>query len=261
MKQSVIVFSLIFFINSLNSYAQDTVYTLEKLKPVFEVPQQSELIKIQGKIVDRDTQLPISLVNVNIKNKWIGTLSDKQGEFQLIILEQYRMDTLRIGLIDHKVEYISINNSTNLRIELDNEAIVMDEMVIESSFSDSEFILENVIDKIPENYITNAYTLEVLSQQQYVDKRTNELLAYTLLAEVYDQNGYASSSSIDDKGFFRVKENGLYAYDSLLSECIPLDSYKELYFEDIPRAIWGFSRRDYVHYRNYTFLNKRNLKY
>ena len=79
--------------------------------------------KITGSVLDEKSNLPIEYVNIGIAGKNIGTVSDKDGKFSLVIESQYINDSLLfscIGFESHSVKISDIkeNDTINLKEKL-----------------------------------------------------------------------------------------------------------------------------------------------
>lgn len=55
-----------------------------------------------SQVIDNSTNEPISYVNIGIIGKNIGTVSDKDGQFQLELNDKFNNDTLRISCIGYE---------------------------------------------------------------------------------------------------------------------------------------------------------------
>jgi hypothetical protein len=66
---------------------------------------------VKGKVVDQQTKEPLPFVNVGVLNKNIGTVSDENGLFQLVIPEKTKTsDTLKCSYIGFESYLISVGN-------------------------------------------------------------------------------------------------------------------------------------------------------
>ena len=92
---------------------------------------QSNIIK--GNIFDSETEEPISGVNISIKGKMIGTISDLNGNFSLSTSVK-RPIGLIISKIGYQKQEIEVSESDNsLTIALNQKSELMDEIVISAS--------------------------------------------------------------------------------------------------------------------------------
>ncbi|MCF6307417.1 MAG: carboxypeptidase-like regulatory domain-containing protein [Flavobacteriaceae bacterium] len=73
----------------------------------------SQDIIISG-IVKDSFGSPLQYVNVGILNKPIGTVTNHEGDFSLIIDESILLDTLKISRLGYKTETVILNESKNI---------------------------------------------------------------------------------------------------------------------------------------------------
>ncbi|MEL1239676.1 SusC/RagA family TonB-linked outer membrane protein [Flavobacterium flavipallidum] len=85
--------------------------------------QQKE---ITGKVVDQKG-LPIPGVNVNIKGKTTGTISDIDGQFKI---NAASTDVLEFSFIGYKNKSILVGTTTNFQIALENDVNNLDEVIV-----------------------------------------------------------------------------------------------------------------------------------
>lgn len=76
--------------------------------------------QINGSVLNKKSNLPVEYVNIGIVGKNIGTVSDKDGKFSLLIEPQYAKDSLifsRIGFESHsvKISELKENNIVHLK--------------------------------------------------------------------------------------------------------------------------------------------------
>ena len=94
------------------------VLTLSVSLFCFSVFSQTEL---KNKIVDFGTLLPIESASIYVKNTTIGTLSNSDGKFVLLVPNEFKNDTLIISSIGYKSFKTPVNefdNSLEIYLEL-----------------------------------------------------------------------------------------------------------------------------------------------
>jgi len=114
-------------------------------------------IYLSGKIVDHQSNKEIEFANIGIAGKNVGTISNEDGDFELIIPKNLNKDFLvvsYIGYKSHKAKISEIENES-IKIKLEAENIEIEEVVV--SALTPEQLLKQVLEKIPENYSTKAY--------------------------------------------------------------------------------------------------------
>lgn len=131
------------------------------------------LMKIRGKIIDKNTREPVEFANISLVGKSIGTVSNSEGEFILKITPAFIYDTIGISYIGYKIFKQPVANllSDNI-IHLIPEYIPIQEVIIRKI--DPVLLLRNAIEKIPVNYsnhpsiLTSFYRESVKESRRYV---------------------------------------------------------------------------------------------
>lgn len=72
------------------------------------LPVHAQVISVSGKVESETTHLPISYVNIGIKNKNVGTAANQYGNFFLNIPEGMLNDTLTFSAIGYEEEIFPI---------------------------------------------------------------------------------------------------------------------------------------------------------
>jgi hypothetical protein len=106
----------------------DSAYPLVKIK--------KDLILIKGKIIDEKTRESLAFVNVGIRNKNTGTVSAKDGNFQLLINPDLRADSLTVSMAGYQTRVIRLSGllsgSKPVTILLKERSVELKEVVITS---------------------------------------------------------------------------------------------------------------------------------
>jgi len=91
--------------------------------------------KINGHIIDKASNKPISFASIGIVGKQVGTLSDENGVFELILTEDQKDDTLKIYAIGYKPQVFyaaDLIKEANKKIHLEALPTQLAEVVIKS---------------------------------------------------------------------------------------------------------------------------------
>ena len=62
---------------------------------------QAQTIKLEGKVLAKESGQELPYVNIGIRNKNVGTTSNEAGKFVLSLLEERREDTLTFSAIGY----------------------------------------------------------------------------------------------------------------------------------------------------------------
>jgi len=87
--------------------------------------------KITGNVLDLENSLPIEYVSIGIEGKDVGTVSDKEGKFSLLVESQYLNDSLLFSCIGFESHSIKISDiKENDIINLKEKAYSLDEVIV-----------------------------------------------------------------------------------------------------------------------------------
>lgn len=98
---------------------------------------------IVGKVLNKTTHEPIPYANIGILNSNVGTLSNKDGSFSILIPERLSHDTLifsSLGFYKQKLAVYGYKPSQDLSIYLDELAIMLKPVVILAKRSKGKLI-------------------------------------------------------------------------------------------------------------------------
>ncbi|GLR17313.1 hypothetical protein GCM10007940_19280 [Portibacter lacus] len=98
----------------------------------------SAQIQLEGKIIDSKTSQPQSYVNIGVIGKNIGTVSDRNGYFSLLVPEENYSDKMRISMIGYESIEMQVNEIENLlksnkNIDLNPSNYEIEEVVISAT--------------------------------------------------------------------------------------------------------------------------------
>lgn len=152
--------------------------------------------ELKNKLVDFGTLLPIESANIYIQNTTIGTISNVDGKFALIVPAEHIKDTLVISSIGYKSFKTPINEFNNdEEIYLEEDIASLDEilLVAEPRPTTGNEIVLKAIEKLAETLPDSSYL-----QKGFIRHKERNKLEFKWLVEsaitVYD-SGYASDSS------------------------------------------------------------------
>ncbi len=121
---------------------------------------------IRSQILDTETKEAIPYVLVTI-NKNQGVSADGEGFFEIDTSRKFKEnDSLKLISLGYKSLKLPLKKAVPLIIHLQKETITMDEVVITTSKYSLEEILENVAEKIKNNYDTDLSKKELFFRQK-----------------------------------------------------------------------------------------------
>jgi len=108
-------------------------------------------IHISGKVVEKDGKTAIPLASVTIEGTYMGTMTNREGNFDLTIPVLFRNGNIVFGSLGYKQKIISLNELVkNPVIKLQDESIKLHEILVKPT--DPKNILQQFRNHIPANY-------------------------------------------------------------------------------------------------------------
>ncbi|OJJ17196.1 hypothetical protein BKI52_31295 [marine bacterium AO1-C] len=111
---------------------------------------------IEGTVYDQSTRKPLEYASVALANNQIGTITNVQGKFRLLVPEKYKESFIKISFIGYKTVNYKITNQKSFWLPEDPR------MLAEVTFQGlkTATILKKALKKIPDNYYQKPYTTE-----------------------------------------------------------------------------------------------------
>lgn len=107
--------------------------------------------RVTGIVVDKDEQFTLPMVNITIKNKALGTITNTDGEFEFVLPLKYANDTIVFSYLGYEAYDIPIVEvDSSLHVELISHDYRLPE--IQVKYQDVDKILDNLIRRKDENY-------------------------------------------------------------------------------------------------------------
>ena len=145
--------------------------------------------ELSSKVADFSTYLPIVSANIYIQNTTLGTISNSDGKFVLVVPIEFESDTLVVSSIGYKSFKIPINEFDNSEdIYLDTDIASLDEVLI----------IAESRPKTGNNIVLKAI----------------EELSYNLPEEPYLQKGFLRHRERNRKEYKWLIESAITLYDS-----------------------------------------------
>lgn len=104
------------------------------LVSLFLLPEKSTAQSIKGQTIDQSTMEPIPYVNVGVLHQQMGTVSDENGDFSLLLTGVNPEDTLKISSIGYEPLVFSVAEAMAFTekkaFSLSPKEVLLDEVVI-----------------------------------------------------------------------------------------------------------------------------------
>jgi len=107
--------------------------------------------KFSGRVVEKDGKTPVPYASVTIEETYIGTMSNREGYFDLTIPANFRHGNIVVGSLGYKQKLISQKEiENNLLIRLESESFSLREILVKPA--DPLAILREYRENIEKNY-------------------------------------------------------------------------------------------------------------
>ncbi|MGI9532236.1 serine hydrolase [Lutimonas sp.] len=179
---------------------------------------------LTGYVYDAETKAPLPFANISSKSHTIGTASNSNGAFKLIIPAELKSDSLVVSFIGYTSHTIPIPaTSQSVEIDLQKEQTELTEVVLKGFTA--ETIVKKALDRIADNYFKEAYIstgfYRVSSQkdQEYIHLSEAVFDVYhSKTAKPYRQLRLDKKRSVKDeeasKGIdLGLSPSGVYGFD------------------------------------------------
>ncbi|WP_282036309.1 carboxypeptidase-like regulatory domain-containing protein [Saccharicrinis aurantiacus] len=134
----------------------------------------SKNLIVNGTVFSANTNKPISYANISILGKALGTISNAEGEFSLIIPDSLAHSTIVVSSLSYNQKrYLVPNSDTSIFVALREKFVQIKEIKIKNIKADE--VIENCISAFNDNYINEPQTLKaffretIIQDGQYID--------------------------------------------------------------------------------------------
>ena len=181
--------------------------------------------ELKNKIVDFSTLLPLENASIYIENTTIGTVSNSDGKFALLVPKEFEKDSLIISSIGYKSFKSVISDfDTTMEVFLVEDIASLDEIVLvaEPRPKFGNDIVLKAIEKLPRNLPEEPYLQKGFLRHKERNNKEYKWLIESALT-LYDSS-YASGAqnnlkiNIDEvrKSYDLREVDSLYSYTSYL---------------------------------------------
>lgn len=200
---------------------------------------------ITGKVSDNNQALPGS--SVYIKDSYLGTVTNSEGDFRIKIPEKYKASKLRISSIGYQSQEISIDQiQSPLAIQLQKDTCNLSEVLVMPKDT-LLALLRRAYGKIKDNYSDVDTRMKGFYRESYFVPESKEYLYFgEALLDVF-KTSYKTQS----EGQVKVLESRMNKhplYDSLSRVMWYGGLHKPLYGDDVKRRIEFISPSDFKKY-------------
>src|SRR5690606_15448301 len=150
--------------------------------------------EIKNSVLDSGTFSPLESASVYVKNTTIGTITNTDGKFVLVVLERYQSDTLVISSIGYKSYKVPVNEfDSSFDVYLEPDVASLDEilLVADTRPKTGNDIVLRALERLSENLPDSAYLEKGFVRHKERNKKEFKWLvegAITLYDSSYQTN-------------------------------------------------------------------------
>ncbi len=157
--------------------------------------QENNKIVIKGSVTDASTSEPVAFANLGILGTYAGVAADMNGEFELVLPEQYANNILKVSVVGYapyERKVADVMGQEYLHIRLNPITYSIQEVSVYGQSLVYKKMLKDVVENIGRNYYTRPYNYQgywsyTISEN---DVQTSSKEAVVTL---YDKKGYHRS--------------------------------------------------------------------
>ncbi|PWJ44273.1 erythromycin esterase family protein [Sediminitomix flava] len=217
--------------------------------------EDESLVKLKGKIRDKNSKEGIPYINIGIPNTLLGTSTNTKGEY-VLQLPKGENRTIRISSIGYMPLELSVKQfKENPVIELEPSIRELTEITVTDKPLTAKAIMKQVIKNIPNNFIQTPFSQsKIIRFRGWVDSLTFK--QREVLFNDYDLNGYQKA-----KVHAGGKKRSITVKQSRIADVPKGRDFTNLAFENDSRDFsWAWMFYDAVDAQKRNFLNKANLR-
>lgn len=164
----------------------------------FNTKPLEELI-LKGNVQDAITNAVLAYVNIGLLNKDLGTVTNKKGEFELLLDESHSKDTLRISMVGFAPKTILVKNILNrkegFKIELTEQISELNEVVVTAK----KWKYKTLGNKTKSKFLGSGFAYDMLGSEMGVRINARKQPA---LVRVFNFN--IAHNTLSAKAIFRL---------------------------------------------------------
>lgn len=202
-------------------------------RTVVNVKQHTPLT-ISGSLYDKETEMPIPFASVSVLHTSIGTVTNQDGEYQLLAPDSLHNSNVRFSHIGYESQEIALDllQGQHIRIALKPQVISLQEVVVRA-ISPMK-VLGDMLNHRSVNYASDPVYLTTFYREGIHNKGKNIDLTESVL-QVY-KTGYQHSPSFDQVKLIKKRriinrqetDTIFPRMRSGINSCLVLDIIKEL---------------------------------
>ncbi|MBS2213920.1 carboxypeptidase-like regulatory domain-containing protein [Carboxylicivirga mesophila] len=194
----------------------------------FELTAQN--IEIKGRVVDAETNKPVEFANIGVVGTYMGTASDFDGYYELVVGESFVNYKVQISAVGYKVKEFTVDELHILsgeNIKLFSQTYGIQQVDVKADSKRLYGILKtasNIIeDSYEDAYAANVYWRQKLNQQTteaVVNYSDNKGYGDRILASAYEARNYGVNEVRRDFEVSPIKKGMLFINDVLAFDIV-----------------------------------------
>lgn len=219
---------------SLSSIISFTVIFL--LSFSIESTVRAQTFAVTGTVINAETGLAVEFANIGVEGTYLGTASDIDGNFEIILSQDLLEKHISVSAVGYKTKTNSVSSwkgKQGLIVQLLPMNYGISEVNVEAESKVGYGIIRAASNLITDNYLTQPYSYKCYLQTRTGDKESN--VQDEAIVMISDSKGYGERSFAGafQNINYRVQENNPHIQTRLLKE--GLISLGNLISQDIVR--------------------------
>ena len=175
-----------------------SIFILTSATHVFAQTPSKENKILQGKVLDKETNLPLAYVSVGVLNKSQGTVADTLGQFAFLIVNENLSDSLQFSIVGYNSLRVAVKDfisNADKPIKLSVNVIQLSDVIVTSSSlrNNTEIIGRQGSGKLTQISIHNKTSVdETIGSEMGMLYKTNKQKAV-----LKDFNFYVSANNFN----------------------------------------------------------------
>lgn len=152
-------------------------------------------MEVKGRIVDAETNKAVEFANLGIVNSYMGTASDFNGEFNLLVSSDFENHIVRISAVGYRVRELTLKQLKELApeaLKLFPQSYGINQVEVKAASKRLYGILKTAANVVSDNY-ADAYSSKVYFSQKVDDSRLTELALYYTDADGYNDRSFSNA--------------------------------------------------------------------
>ena len=202
---------------------------------IFFIETKAQVEKrVQGTIIDGNTNIPIEGVYLKLSNNGSNAITDKLGHFLMLLINNTSSnDSIIINALGYKTIKLPISILNNEPIKLYEENVILTDVIVQSFFN-----WHNFIKKIKLNYSTSPFESE-FHKNITIKQNYNSIKEFKF-------DGYAHYEGITKKGLFNINKGKSLEYGVFFTKFSDTNSFINFDGSESPQLFTAFQKGFFV---------------